>query len=55
MLERTENMDVWDAAQMPVNPLDAASPHSFTALVLPELMKRNIGVLAMKTLADGGQ
>ena len=52
MLERTENMDIWDAAQMPVNPLDAASTHSFTALVLPELMKRNIGVLAMKTLAD---
>ena len=53
MLERTDDMDIWDAAQMPVNPLDAASTHSFTALVLPELLKRDIGVLAMKTLADG--
>jgi aryl-alcohol dehydrogenase-like predicted oxidoreductase len=42
----------FDAMQMPLNPLD---PHqkSFERLVLPELVKRRIGVIAMKTSADG--
>ncbi len=53
LLERTKDMDIWDASQMPINPLDAASEYSFTRDVLPELVKRDIGVLAMKTLADG--
>ena len=53
LLERTSDMDIWDASQMPINPLDAASEYSFTRDVLPELVKRDIGVLAMKTLADG--
>ena len=53
LLERTRDMDIWDASQMPINPLDAASEYSFTRDVLPELVKRDIGVLAMKTLADG--
>ncbi len=53
LLKRTSDMDIWDASQMPINPLDAASEYSFTRDVLPELVKRDIGVLAMKTLADG--
>lgn len=53
MLERTKDMDIWDAAQMPVNPLDAASNHSFINDVMPILVEREIGILAMKTLADG--
>ena len=42
----------WDAVQMPLNALD---PHyrSFGKLVLPELVKRNIGIIAMKTMAFG--
>lgn len=42
----------WDAVQMPVNVLD---PHfkSFQKNVLPVLIKRNIGVIAMKTLGFG--
>ena len=42
----------WDSVQMPLNVLD---PHfrSFEKQVLPELVKRNIGVIAMKTLASG--
>lgn len=42
----------WDAVQMPINVLD---PHfkSFQKHVLPVLVKRNIGVIAMKTLASG--
>ncbi|MGD9051753.1 MAG: aldo/keto reductase [Desulfobacterales bacterium] len=40
------------SSQMPVNPAD---PHyeSFVTHVLPECVKAGIGVLAMKTLADG--
>lgn len=53
MLERTKDMDMWDTAQMPVNPLDAASNNSFVKKVLPLLVEKGIGVLAMKTLADG--
>jgi predicted aldo/keto reductase-like oxidoreductase len=53
ILERTKDMDIWDAAQMPVNPLDAASTHSFINDVMPILVEREIGILAMKTLADG--
>ncbi len=42
----------WDTVQMPLNVLD---PHyrSFGQLVLPELVKRNIGIIAMKTMAFG--
>ncbi len=41
-----------DAAQMPVNVMDAHY-RSFTKLVVPELNKRKMGVLAMKTLGNG--
>jgi predicted aldo/keto reductase-like oxidoreductase len=42
----------WDAVQMPMNVLD---PHykSFQAHVLPVLVRRNIGVIAMKTMGSG--
>ncbi len=53
LLEITKDMDIWDAAQMPINPVDAASNNSFINEVLPLLVERGIGVLAMKTLADG--
>ena len=52
ILELTRNNDVFETAQMPVNVLDQ-SYFSFQQNVLPELIERNIGVLAMKTLADG--
>jgi predicted aldo/keto reductase-like oxidoreductase len=41
----------WDAVQMPMNVLD---PHykSFQEHVLPILVRRNIGVIAMKTMAS---
>ena len=53
MLEATRGMDIWDTVQMPVNPVDAASNHSFVREVMPQLVEQGIGVLAMKTLADG--
>ena len=42
----------FDAVQMPINVMDAHY-RSFGRLVLPELVKRNIGVLGMKSLGDG--
>ncbi len=49
MLERT---DFFETCQLPINVLDP-SYHSFIETVLPTLVERNMGVLAMKTLADG--
>ena len=42
----------FDTAQMPVNVMDAHF-RSFTNHVVPELVRRGVGVLAMKTMADG--
>lgn len=42
----------FDAVQLPINPIDWHQ-RSFTREVLPELTKRGIGVIAMKTSADG--
>ena len=52
MLERTADTDPFDTCQMPVNAIDP-SYHSFINQVTPRLQARNIGLLAMKTLADG--
>lgn len=53
MLARTADDPVFDACQLPVNPVDAAAERSFTREVLPVLVERGIAPLAMKTLADG--
>jgi uncharacterized protein len=42
----------WDAVQMPVNVLDAHFK-SFQRQILPPLLERDIGVIAMKALAGG--
>ncbi|MBO3460233.1 aldo/keto reductase [Aetokthonos hydrillicola Thurmond2011] len=53
MLEIAEqNGFKFDAVQMPLNVMDAHY-RSFAKLVVPELVKRQIGVLAMKTMANG--
>jgi uncharacterized protein len=39
--------------QMPVNPVDTAAAHSFAKSALPKAVQHGLGVLAMKTLADG--
>ncbi len=53
MLEvATERGVHFDAVQMPLNLMDAHY-RSFAKLVLPELTRLNIGVLAMKTMANG--
>jgi len=52
MLEMLSHDVPWDTVQMPLNPVD---PHvkSFERLVLPKLVERGIGVIAMKSLASG--
>ena len=53
MLEVAEqNGFHFDAVQLPLNVMDAHY-RSFAKLVLPELVKEEIGVLAMKTMANG--
>lgn len=47
-----ENGFKFDTAQMPINLMDAHF-RSFTNLVVPELVKQKIGILAMKTMANG--
>lgn len=42
----------FDTAQMPVNVMDAHF-RSFTQHVVPELVRRGVGVLGMKSMADG--
>src|SRR5436853_7833139 len=52
MLEvATQNGFTFDSVQMPLNLMDAHF-RSFAKLVLPELVKRNIGVLGMKSMAN---
>lgn len=50
MLEKT---DILETCQMPINCFDP-SYKSFIKNVLPTLTERNIGVIAMKTLSNGG-
>ena len=53
MLEVAEDYGfTFDTVQMPLNVMDAHY-RSFEKLVLPELVKRRIGVLGMKPLANG--
>jgi aryl-alcohol dehydrogenase-like predicted oxidoreductase len=47
-----ENGFRFDAVQMPLNVMDAHY-RSFAKLVLPKLLEEGIGVLAMKTMANG--
>ncbi|HEY2933624.1 MAG TPA: aldo/keto reductase [Acidobacteriota bacterium] len=47
-----ENKFTFDAVQMPLSVMDAHY-RSFEKLVLPELVKQKIGVLGMKSMANG--
>ncbi len=52
MLEITADGNPFATVQMPINVVDPHW-HSFTENVLPGALDRNLGILAMKTLADG--
>ena len=47
-----ENDFEFDTVQMPLNVMDAHY-RSFAKLVVPELVKQNIGILGMKSMANG--
>jgi aryl-alcohol dehydrogenase-like predicted oxidoreductase len=53
VLKRVPASSLLSTVQMPLNPLDAAVEYSFCRKVLPAAVERGLGVLAMKTLADG--
>lgn len=53
MLKRVPVNSLFSTFQMPVNAVDGVAEHSFVRQVLPEAAERGLGVLAMKTLADG--
>lgn len=52
MLEKTQESDLFDTVLMPVNVLDQTY-FSFTKNVIPQALERNMGILAIKSLADG--
>jgi len=52
MLERTKESNIFDTTLMPVNVLDQ-SYYSFIQNVIPKALDRNMGILAIKSLADG--
>lgn len=52
MLERTKDSDIFDTVLMPVNVLDQTY-FSFTQNIMSVALERNMGILAIKSLADG--
>ena len=52
MLERTKETDIFDTVLMPVNVLDQTY-FSFIQNIMPKALERNMGILAIKSLADG--
>lgn len=52
MLERTKESDMFDTVLMPVNVLDP-SYFSFTQNIMAKALERDMGILAIKSLADG--
>jgi aryl-alcohol dehydrogenase-like predicted oxidoreductase len=53
MLERLPEFPGFSTLQMPLSIVDFASEHSFVRKTLPVALENNLGLLAMKTLADG--
>ncbi len=53
MMEQLGRFPFFSTVQMPVNLVDYASEHSFVRSVVPKAIENKLGILAMKTLADG--
>ena len=53
MMEKLNDYPDFATLQMPINLVDFASNHSFVKETLPAAMENELGILAMKTLADG--
>jgi predicted aldo/keto reductase-like oxidoreductase len=52
MLEKTRESDIFDSVLMPVNVLDQTY-FSFTQNIMQKALDRNLGICAIKSLADG--
>jgi len=52
MLEKTKESDIFDTVLMPVNVLDQTY-FSFTQNIMQKALDRNMGICAIKSLADG--
>jgi len=52
MLEKTKESDIFDSVLMPVNVLDQTY-FSFTQNIMQKALDRNLGICAIKSLADG--
>ena len=53
LMEALPESHAFSTVQMPINLVDYASEHSFVKQVIPDALEQNLGILAMKTLADG--
>jgi aryl-alcohol dehydrogenase-like predicted oxidoreductase len=53
MMEKLGDFPGFSTLQMPISAVDANSTHSFINEVAEPAIKKNLGLLAMKTLADG--
>ena len=53
MMERFPEYSGFSTLQMPISVVDHASEHSFVNKTLPVALEHDLGLLAMKTLADG--
>jgi uncharacterized protein len=53
MIEKLKDYPAFSTLQMPLNIVDFASEHSFVKETLPTALDSKLGILAMKTLADG--
>ena len=53
MMDRLPESHSFSTLQMPVSLVDYASEHSFVKQVIPNALEKDLGILAMKTLADG--
>ena len=54
LMKHVAGNDPFVAVQFPVNPIDAGKPDSFVKGLIPELLKRNYGLMGMKPMAGGG-
>ena len=53
MMEQFDDYPEFSTLQMPLNVVDYNSEHSFVRKTLPLAIENELGILAMKTLADG--
>ena len=53
LIEKVSGKDPFVAVQLPINPVDATKPDSFTIKLIPYLKERGYAIMAMKPFAQG--